>query len=271
MEIKKLGPYTYRSILAHVSILVIIFILSYISKFMGSSQKKINIKLLESSVRVDLVAMPTLTVKELKKLTLAAPMQMDLSKVKKQKVIAAPQKNDFLKAKAKKKNFLDMMKKMSAKKIEHKVNNKKTKNKSRSKSNSVKKSTSHKMNRRDTKAISKLLLAGNKISKGSLVYGDGNGESETLFQEYALGLPDWVGPHWKLPRYLDELDLKCRIRIFIAGNGDLIKTELYESSGNDEFDQRAMKSIKLATPFQVPSKEIASLALTKGIILGFPL
>ncbi|MBC7539202.1 MAG: TonB C-terminal domain-containing protein, partial [Bacteriovorax sp.] len=119
--------------------------------------------------------------------------------------------------------------------------------------------------------LKNLVMAGNKLNKGTAMYGDGNASDLTAFQVYASRLPDLVRPHWRLPSFLMEKKLKCRIRVWIALNGDVNRAEVYQSSGDSEYDQRAVEAIKASSPFPRLSEDFGKRGLNGDIALGFPL
>ena len=103
------------------------------------------------------------------------------------------------------------------------------------------------------------------------MFGEGNASDLTAFQVYASRLPDLIRPHWRLPSFLMDKKLKCRIRVWIAQNGDVSRAEVYQSSGDGEYDQRAIEAIRSASPFPRLSEEFGKSGQNGGIALGFPL
>ena len=85
------------------------------------------------------------------------------------------------------------------------------------------------------------------------------------------GFPDWVRPNWNLPGYLIGRELQCRIRIFISATGELIKVEIMDSSGEDEYDQKAIAAIESSAPFSPPPEPVVAKVVKGNIVLGFPL
>ena len=59
-------------------------------------------------------------------------------------------------------------------------------------------------------------------------------------------------------------------RIYLNSNGKLEKAEIFESSGNQEYDRRAIQAVMTST-FPKPEKEIAQKVVAGDILLGFPL
>jgi TonB family protein len=70
--------------------------------------------------------------------------------------------------------------------------------------------------------------------------------------------------------FLLDKKLKCRIRIWIAMNGSVTRAEIYEPSGDNEYDQRALDAVR-ATSFPPLSAEFGRRAINGDILLGFPL
>ena len=86
-----------------------------------------------------------------------------------------------------------------------------------------------------------------------------------------LRFPAQVRPFWKLPSYLRDEGLKARLKIRIDSKGRVISMEMLESSGNEEFDQRAFKAVREVKIFTAPSPAIREFLAIRGVILGFPL
>lgn len=221
-----------------------------------------NIEIIRSSVRVDVVGMPKFTVQELRAMqneaTKAepAPVEKPKEEVKAQDVAEDVIKKDDIviqeKGEAKKKaSFMNLISDYSSKKVEAKEKKQGTKAGS-------------------GKDLNTLVLEGNRLSKGGALVGDYSDAENSEFSAYVQGLPESVRPFWNLPSYLKNQGLKCRIRVFIGPNGQLIKAEVFESSGNDDYDARAVGAVK-ASSFSAPSQAVAARLTKFGIILGFPL
>jgi len=124
--------------------------------------------------------------------------------------------------------------------------------------------------------LKKLILAGNQLSQGPAAFGEANATQVQLEWSNYLGvLPAHIRPQWQLPQYLketqDSQQLKCRIRLFIHGNGRFIKAQIYESSGVQEYDQLALLAVQRSAPYP-SAPELLHDGLKNGqIILGFPL
>jgi len=265
-----------RSGYFHAGIICLSLVGGKVAFEIGQRQRDANLELIQASVRVDMVAMPTYTVNELKNLSSgveeAKPEENspDEKQVVKEveKVEAKPEEKPvpevdnsvaFEEAKAAKKRqeFLSKLKSLGNKKIESdpKATQKADKGLSGEKAT----------------ALKNLVLSGNKLSQGTQTYGEGNAAELTAFQAYASKLPDIVRPQWQLPSFLLDKKLKCRVRVWLSLSGEVTRIEVNESSGNADYDQRAVEAIKRVSPFPPLKEEFAKRALNGGIVLGFPL
>jgi colicin import membrane protein len=220
-----------------------------------------DVEVIRSSVRVDVVGMPKFTIQELKKME-AQPIvekEPEVSKGVKEETKAETEdvvkKDDLvIQEKGKKKaSFLNILNDYSSKKV-----------------------TAVKVEKKGTqtgtgaKNLDSLIIEGNRLSKGSALVGDYSDEQNSEFSAYVQNIPGIIRPFWKLPSYLLEKELRCRIKIYLSPSGQLLKFELQESSGVGEFDARAEAAIRSAT-FPKPSEDVGKRLSSSGIILGFPL
>ena len=273
MEVTKLKPfsfYTKNSAAIHTALIAVAAVFSYINWEKGEEIKKNNIKLVQSSVRVDVVSMPKLTIQELKALQKAGVSAGSAAKAEPEPVVekAPPPTPDtgkeFIKKndKAQKKpSFADLMKKYSKNKVKEKPK-KVTKKKEAEESGF------------DSKTMAKLkglINRGNKVSNGQALVGTGSSENLTELQAYATQVSNLVRPFWKLPSYLADKELQCRIKIFIDERGKLVRSEVFETSGESEYDSRALKAVQEASPFPAPESLISGRTVRGDILLGFPL
>jgi TonB family protein len=233
-------------------------------KIVLTQQQKLhdqNLELIRASVRVDMVAMPEQTLEELKTMTADAPV----AEVKKDEIKVEPkaevqevakaepkelEKPEINSVEDKHQSFLMKMKHLSGKKI--------TKNQASNKGT-------------ESQELKQLVLAGNRLSKGTETYGDSQGADQTAFQVYVSRLPQKVKPYWRLPSFLLNKKFKCRVRVWIAMNGMVSRAEIYQSSGDREYDQKALDAVNSASPFPQLSEDFGKRALNGEILLGFPL
>lgn len=267
---KSIGFYASNSLLVHALIIAAFVISSLYFNGLISERKKYNMKLVESSVRVDLVAMPSMTIKELKSLEKLAAGKPKVEVIaepepKTPKVEVETKGPEFIK-KVKKLSFAEMMKGYSKKKLpKAKVT------KSNVKKNKAKAGIGG-LSRSERLALANLVKEGNRLKKGSSLTATGIGSSDNgTFHTYMEQARDWVKREWKLPTYLRDKDLSCQIQIFVNSSGKLLKTEIYKSSGNKEFDERAVAAVKASNPLPGYANEIKSRVVGGEIVLAFPL
>lgn len=242
-----------------------------VTTFIIGPSRNLEIEIIQSAVRVDVVGMPKFTVQELKEFQKnAAPAEPEAKEIPAEvKVAETPKeevKEDVVKEgdlvieeKKKKNDFQNLLSNYSSKKVVKKADT------------PVAKPTNKVISGQGSKVLNSLILEGNKVSSGSALVGDVTSESSSEFAAYVQGMPEKVRVHWKLPTYLMDKNLKCRIRIYLSASGGLIKTEFVESSGVSEFDAKALRAIQDAAPFPQPSPAVGTRLATYGIILGFPI
>ena len=255
LGIHSLSFYSMQSFGIHVLLIVIAMAFAKITWDRLEEKRAENIQLVQSSVRVDVVAMPEMTLKELKTFE-ESPVEQEVAPAAKvaEPEVTTPDQPEYVKE-TKKQDFAAMLKNLSQKKEEEKPTKKPTK----------KEATLF-----DNQKLQKLVAAGNKISAGAALVG-GSGEAATgVYAEYLGAMPAAVKPYWRLPSYLANQDLKARVRVYIRQDGSLIKAELYESSGVDEYDQRAMDAVKRAS-FKPMPEGYGPRGVAGEIVLGFPL
>jgi len=267
--------YLRRSGYIHTALVAFTLISGKVAFDFQKAEREKNMELIQASVRVDMVAMPTQTLNELKNLSSGVE---EAQKEEKTEIVKEAEKvaekvepkeepkvvdntpdtsEAFQEAQAAKKrqNFLSKLKTIGNKKVESEGTQKADKGLCGDKES----------------ALKNLVLSGNKLSKGSAMYGDGSAGELTAFQAYASRLPDLVRPHWKLPSFLMDKNLKCRVRVWLNPNGEVARAVVYQSSGDNEYDQRAVDAVKAAAPFPALKDEFGKRAQNGDILLGFPL
>lgn len=245
---------------AHVAF----FLIAYVG---GSAIVKIfnlnqNVEIIHSSVRVDVVGMPKFTVKELKAMQ-AEPVAKPEPEPQGAKVEAKAETEDVIKkddlvieekgeAPKKKPSFMNLVTDYSTKKVAPTERKQGVKNS-------------------NNKDLDSLIIEGNRLSKGGALVGEYSDADNSELSSYVQALPELVRAHFKLPSYLLNEPLRCRIAVYLSPSGAVLKTDLIESSGNSEYDARAEKAIRDASPFPKPSAAVAPRIGSSGIILRFPL
>ena len=109
----------------------------------------------------------------------------------------------------------------------------------------------------------KTVAKGNNLSKGNSLSGDTANDAN----EFAARIASKLRDNWNLPVWLSQQKLNAKIVIFLDRAGYVSNTVFAQSSGNKQFDDYCLKTVRMAQPFGPPPSEI----LDGGITLGFPL
>jgi colicin import membrane protein len=269
-----LGEFFLKSFLVHAISVLIIVALSWVLGLEGRRIHSENIVLVEGSVRVDVVAMPRMTVKELQSLQeLAArgPVAPAV-KVEEKKPEAAPvpvvadnSKAPVLEKaadEAPRESVMDVLRRTAKREVPAAQAPAPAE---------TEQAGGGGLSADAQRRLRELVAAGNRLADGSSIVGGGQGSELTEFNVYILALPDLVRSHWRLPSFLRDQELRARVRIYLRPTGELIRAELFESSGNEEYDRRAIEAVRSASPFPQLSQEIAARGQRGDIVLGFPL
>ncbi len=242
------------AIALHIGIILIGFVFSL---FLKPSNDNAALEILKASVRVDIVGMPKMTIEELKRLDLPsevpqepsaeapAPKEVESQAEVKPDDVVMPADNKPKKA------LSSFLQSYSSKKVDIKPTTKTGQGKK-------------------IDGLDSLILEGNKLSKGTALFGDTSDMADSVFVGYVQIIPEKVKEHWKLPSFLKDQNLQCRIHIWIGPRGEILKTQIRESSGNNDYDNRALSALKSVT-LGVPPAEIVTKLSSRGIVLGFPL
>ncbi len=251
------------SFIGHALFIALIALVGKLSFSIFGSEK---VEIIRAAVRVDVVGMPKYTLQELKEIQ---------KKIADNPVQPAEPTKGAEEPVAKKEDAQDVIKEGDL------VIQKKDKEAKKSLSNLLSNYSDKKVKAKEVKQgqkngtsgkdLDSLIIEGNRLSKGSSLVGDYSDSENTAYAAYVTTLPELIKPNWKLPSYLLDKNLRCRIRLYLGANGNIIKTEVYESSGQPEFDTRAEMAIKSTAPFPAPATDVASQLSRSGVILGFPL
>ena len=248
---ESLAPYTKISFLIHFFFLIAVLIFQ---KSFNILQPNATITTVIPAIRVDVVGMPKMTLQELKKLS-SGDGESSISEEVPGDSSETKNENDSISYKKKGKNLSEILKLEALKNISLKEDAQKNGKEGKGKIKGD---------------LSKLVLEGNKISKGMAIIGDSRGMVMGAFGQFVSSIPDFVRPNWKLPAAMVDSNLNCRVRIYLNADGKLEKAELFESSGNKEYDKRAMQAV-MNSSFPKPSKDIIDKVRSGNILLGFPL
>jgi TonB family protein len=92
---------------------------------------------------------------------------------------------------------------------------------------------------------------------------------QELFK-YVDILKSYIKKYWALPNWFYAEGLNAIISMSLTDSGAIKEIKLYKSSGNDYFDNYAIKAIKDAAPFPTPPKTLIDIADNDGLLITFP-
>ncbi|MFG1505279.1 TonB family protein [Halobacteriovorax sp. ZH5_bin.2] len=214
-----------------------------------------KVRVIGKAIKVDVVAMPKMTYQELKKMT--PPPQEQVEVVKEKAKDTGGSDKAILEKATKQKSLKDMLSKFA---------NRNVKTDTKTKQNAKPKKIIE-----DTTDYSNIIAAGNKLSEGSSYTGTGSAQAQGDFDNYVISVMEAVRKHWRLPAYLANLELSCHVQVFINSQGKLLEYKIIKSSGNAEYDSKAVGSIRAVGSFPRPKKEITNRLVAGELVLAFPI
>jgi colicin import membrane protein len=262
------NKFLFVSLCMHL-LLVLLAFLSKKSLFTSALVDVKDIHFLKTAVKVDVVAMPQWTLKELKNMQIessaGSPTESQREIEEKSAKEETPKAGDDLEFKKveKTKSFQEKLKEKLALESE-----KKPTLKDQGKNT---KGDKNKLDDHKRKELQKLILAGNKLSSGTSLVGDQTDQQLTETELYLSKLSEMVRSNFRLPNYLMNQGYRCRLQIFIDEEGTLIKVAILESSGHADFDERAIRAVEEANPFPAPPEQFKNSAASGKIGLVFPI
>ncbi len=105
-------------------------------------------------------------------------------------------------------------------------------------------------------------VKGNIVSSGSGY----SGMSQLRVNEYLEDLTARLREHWAIPQYLSDANLKAAVVIDLDDRGNLVRREIFTSSGNPVFDSSCLAAVSNSAPFGPPPNELKS----RTIMVRFP-
>ncbi|MEW6058256.1 MAG: TonB C-terminal domain-containing protein [Bdellovibrionota bacterium] len=109
----------------------------------------------------------------------------------------------------------------------------------------------------------KVIPKGNVKSEGDSLTGENTGETNVFLTRLQGRLRD----NWNLPVWLSQQNLDAKVVIFLDRQGYVKHTVFAKNSGNKQFDDYVLKTIRMSQPFGTPPGEV----MDGGVTLGFPL
>ncbi len=125
-----------------------------------------------------------------------------------------------------------------------------------------------KLKDKDERDDDAVIIRGNQISKGTSLSGDAR---ESVQSGYPDLVRDALIEFWALPPWLSRQKLAAQIVIRIDPAGSILSSKFLKTSGNPQFDEAILATLRDAQPLPRPPKELAESLADSGIIVGFPL
>jgi len=113
-----------------------------------------------------------------------------------------------------------------------------------------------------------IVIKGNQVSKGTSLSGDAKEQAQAGYYDL---LRDSLAEYWSLPVWLQRQKLVAQVQLRVDPAGRVLSTKFLKPSGNDQFDQAILATIKDAQPLPRPPKELLSSLADDGVVVGFPL
>jgi TolA protein len=110
-----------------------------------------------------------------------------------------------------------------------------------------------------------------KGAGGANTTNSGIGVSSDAVQAnpYFQTIKEYVKNYWKIPNWINAEGLNTLVTLKISDDGNISDLTISKGSGNPEFDDLALNSVKNAAPFPPPPIAVRE-TLESGVILSFP-
>ncbi|MBC7385468.1 MAG: TonB family protein [Cryobacterium sp.] len=113
-----------------------------------------------------------------------------------------------------------------------------------------------------------VIIKGNQASKGSSLSGDAKESAQSGYYDLVReGLVEF----WTLPPWLGRQKLSAQVLIRIDPSGRVLETKFVKKSGNLQFDDAILATIRDSQPLPRPPKELRESLVSGGVVVGFPL
>lgn len=108
---------------------------------------------------------------------------------------------------------------------------------------------------------------GNVVSKGSEL----RGLSLLQHESYVSDVEKHIRRHWVIPQWLaNRKDLKTKVRVKFDESGAVTARDIVQSSGNPSFDEAVLATLEKASPVPKPPDKLQRVLAYEGILVGFP-
>jgi colicin import membrane protein len=113
-----------------------------------------------------------------------------------------------------------------------------------------------------------IVIKGNQLSKGTSLSGNARENAQAGYYDLVR---EALVEFWALPPWLGRQKLAAQIQIRIDSAGHVLSSKFVKSSGNPQFDEAILGTIREAQPLPKPPKDLMSSLSDDGVVVGFPL
>ncbi len=112
----------------------------------------------------------------------------------------------------------------------------------------------------------KAIAKGRVISAGTSI----TGLDKLEVNAYLQGLDQQVKQHWALPQWLINKPYKAQVHVKFDTNGQIISSQILQSSGQTAYDNYCLQAVNEAAPFPKVPEKFSEKFSVDGVVIGFP-
>ena len=113
-----------------------------------------------------------------------------------------------------------------------------------------------------------VVIKGNQVSQGASLSGDAKENAQAGYYDLVR---ESLVEVWALPPWLGRQKLSAQVLLKVDPTGRVLSTKFVKNSGNAQFDEAILATIRGAQPLPRPPKELQEILSNNGVIVGFPL
>lgn len=113
-----------------------------------------------------------------------------------------------------------------------------------------------------------VVIKGNQVSKGTSLSGAARENAQAGYYDQ---IREGLAQFWTLPPWLSRQKLSAQVQIRVDPAGRVLSTKFVRPSGNAQFDEAILSTIRESQPLPRPPKELTDSLASNGVIVGFPL
>lgn len=107
---------------------------------------------------------------------------------------------------------------------------------------------------------------GNVLNSGTEL----SGINKIQHENYVALIDRQIKENWTLPQWLAKKDFKAQVLLRVDENGQITYNEIYKTSGNSNYDDIVVETVRKSGPFPKPPEKFLAIMSEKGVLIGFP-